>query len=100
MAYPNLSSDNDPGTFTVELTEKNPQMDQSPQIGFEGTDDKDSAPTNGEQRKLLTSDTDLSQPRGRLNTVQRVSNQIGMCVLLKCDVYLVLLVNISINCII
>jgi len=78
MAYPNLSSDNDPGTFTVELTEKNPQMDQPPQIGF---DDKDSAPTNGEQRKLLTSDTDLSQPRGKLNTVQRVSDQIGMCIL-------------------
>jgi len=74
MAYPNLSSDNEPEAFTVELLEKNPQMDQTPQIGFEGTDDKDSVPTNGEQRKLLTSDTDLSQHRGRLNTVQRVSD--------------------------
>ena len=72
MAYPNLSSDNDPGAFTVELTEKNPQMDQAPQIGFEGTDDKDSAPTNGEQRKLLTSDTDLSKHHGPLTTAERV----------------------------
>jgi len=74
MAYPNLSADNDPDSFTVELTEKNPQMDQGPQIGFEGTDDKDPAPNNGEQRKLIASDNDLSQPRGRLNTAQRVSD--------------------------
>ena len=71
MAYPNLSSDNEPGAFTVELTEKNPPMDQGAQIGFDGLDDKYPTAPN-EQRQLLTSDTDLAK-RPRLNTAQRVS---------------------------
>ena len=73
MAYPNLSSENDPGAaFTVELTEKNQPINRGPQVGFEGMDDKEtSAPHNGEQRKLLTSDPDIRRPR--LNTAQRVS---------------------------
>lgn len=70
MAYPNLSSDNDPGAFTVELTEKQTPMDQGAQIGFDGLDDRDQSAPN-EQRQLLTSDTNLARPR--LNTAQRVS---------------------------
>ena len=71
MAYPNLSSENDPGAFTVELTEKNQPINQGPQVGFEGMEDKEaSVPHNGEQRQLLTSDPDIRRPR--LNTGQRV----------------------------
>ena len=71
MAYPNLSSENEPGAFTVELTEKNQPINQGPQVGFEGMEDKD-AP-HGEQRKLITtSDTNLTR-RPRLNTAERVS---------------------------
>lgn len=74
MAYPNLASDNEPGAaFTVELTEKNQPMDQGPQVGFEGLDDKDpNAQRTSEQRQLLTSDSDLAR-RPRLDTAQRVS---------------------------
>lgn len=72
MAYPNLSADNETGAFTVELTEKNPPMDQGPQVGFDGLDDKDPNAPN-EQRQLLTSDTDLSRRRPRLNTAEKVS---------------------------
>ena len=65
MAYPNLSADDETGAaFTVELTEKNPPVDQGPQVGFEGMEDK-------EQRKLLTSNPDVSR-RPRLNTAERV----------------------------
>ena len=71
MAYPNLSSENDPGAFTVELTEKNQPINQGPQVGFGGMEDKEaSVPLNGEQRQLLTSDPDIRRPR--LNTGQRV----------------------------
>ena len=71
MAYPNLSSENDPGAFTVELTEKNQPINQGPQVGFDGMDDKDTSASHiGEQRQLLTSDPDISRPR--LNTGQRV----------------------------
>jgi len=69
MAYPNISTDDEANNaFTVELTEKNQPMDQGPQVGFEGLEDKD---LGQEQRKLLTSDPDIAR-RPRLNTAQRV----------------------------
>lgn len=86
MAYPNLSSENDPGAFTVELAEKKQPINQGPQVGFEGMDDKESSvPHNNEQRQLLSSDPDVSR-RPRLNTGQRVScmcehNSVMCCVI-------------------
>lgn len=74
MAYPNLPADNEPGAaFTVELTEKNQPMEQGHQVGFDGVDEKDTGAPHGEQRKLLTSDVDVSHGRHRLNTEERVS---------------------------
>lgn len=70
MAYPNLSVDNEAGAaFTVELTEKKLPMDRGPQVGFDGLDVGQSS--NGEQRKLLTSDPNVAR-RPRLNTAERV----------------------------
>lgn len=84
MAYPNLSSDNEPGgAFTVELTEKNPPMDHG-QIGFDGLDDKEPSSVPNEQRELLKSDTDLTRPR--LNTAQRVSCILRMCHSMRCAI--------------
>ena len=64
MAYPNLSSGGDSSSaFTVELTEKNQRMDQGSGVGFEGLDDKEAPQNGGEQRKLISSDVDISRPR-------------------------------------